>query len=201
MAAWAVGAVVASASGAAAQDALETRNTLTVSAHVTDYANLSPKQLATAETQATAAFRAAGLDLVWSLAPFAPPASPAPDSRSTHVRVVIVPREMAEKKCRAEGLAAGVMGVAISGATEARGRIAYIFYDRIERVALSLRTPVQRGLGHVLAHEIGHLLIGANSHADQGLMRPNWDPRESRPQTFTASQVQTITHRFTATAN
>ena len=27
-------------------------------------------------------------------------------------------------------------------------------------------------------------------------MRPNWNPRESRLQTFTVSQVQTIRHRF-----
>jgi hypothetical protein len=51
-----------------------------------------------------------------------------------------------------------------------------------------------------MAHEVGHLLIGGHSHSDEGLMRPNWNPRESRLQTFTTSQVQTIRHRFTTTS-
>jgi len=29
-------------------------------------------------------------------------------------------------------------------------------------------------LGNVIAHELGHLLLGANSHTPQGLMRAHW---------------------------
>jgi hypothetical protein len=31
-------------------------------------------------------------------------------------------------------------------------------------------------LGHAVAHEIGHLLLGANSHSSAGIMRPKWRP-------------------------
>ena len=31
-------------------------------------------------------------------------------------------------------------------------------------------------LGHAVAHEIGHLLLGANSHSSSGIMRPTWRP-------------------------
>jgi hypothetical protein len=31
-------------------------------------------------------------------------------------------------------------------------------------------------LGHAVAHEIGHLLLGANSHSSSGIMRPVWRP-------------------------
>jgi hypothetical protein len=31
-------------------------------------------------------------------------------------------------------------------------------------------------LGHAVAHEIGHLLLGANSHSSSGIMRPAWRP-------------------------
>lgn len=31
-------------------------------------------------------------------------------------------------------------------------------------------------LGHAVAHEIGHLLLGANSHSSAGIMRPVWRP-------------------------
>lgn len=35
-----------------------------------------------------------------------------------------------------------------------------------------------RALGRVLAHEIGHVLIGLPNHERQGLMRPNFSPEE-----------------------
>jgi hypothetical protein len=175
---------------------------LTVAVHVTDAAHLSPWDLATAQAHATDAYRAAGLDIVWSSAPWVPRPEPDAGAPSIEVRLAILPRDMADKKCRAARLAEGVMGTAVSGAEAANGRIAYVFYDRIAQVARSQNTPMVRGLGHIIAHEVGHLLLGENSHADQGLMRPNWNPRESGLQTFTASQVQSIRHRFTtASAN
>jgi hypothetical protein len=198
IAGWTIGAALMSASATSAQDV---PGLLEVTGHVTDYVNLPANELADAEAHATAAYRAAGIDLLWSSQPLGA-ADGATDtaSQSIDVRVVIVPKGMAEKKCRAEGLKAGVMGVAISTATEASGRIAYIFYDRIQHVAVSRHTPLVRGLGHVIAHEIGHLLIGRNSHSDEGLMRPNWNPRDNRVQTLTEGQVQQIWHRF-ATLN
>jgi hypothetical protein len=32
--------------------------------------------------------------------------------------------------------------------------------------------------GHAVAHEIGHLLLGANSHSLAGIMRPRWRPAD-----------------------
>ena len=78
--------------------------------------------------------------------------------------------------------------------------IAYVFADRIAQVALSQPTAMVRGLAYVMAHEVGHLLLGVNSHADAGLMRPSWNPRETWLQTFTARQVQIIRQRFTTTS-
>ena len=31
-------------------------------------------------------------------------------------------------------------------------------------------------LGHAVAHEVGHLLLGPNSHSTAGIMRPVWRP-------------------------
>ena len=196
MAAWTIGAALAAGSQASAEEAL------TVAVQMVNYAKMPPEDLAHAQAQATAAYRAAGFDVVWSSVSQRPDAgSEGTASRSIDVRVVILSRDMAEKKCRSEGLDDGVMGVAISAATEARSRIAYIFYDRIVRVALSQDTPVDRGLGHVLAHEIGHLLIGVNSHSGDGLMRADWIPSERHVQTFTSGQVRTIRRRFRAGVN
>jgi hypothetical protein len=200
-AAWTVGTMVAAASPAvSAEETLGSRSpaALTVTIHVADYASLPHMELDAAEAHATAAFRAAGIDIVWSSAPWKPEPRQSADPRSIDVRLVIVPRDMAEKKCRLENLGASVLGISISGASEARGRVAYVFYDRIARVARAHHAPVVRGLGHVMAHEVGHLLMGVDSHADDGLMRAGWDPRESRTQTFTTSQVQQIRRRSMA---
>ena len=197
MAAWTVGTALAGGSVASAQDVQAAGTALTIRVQVTDRAKLSPRELATAEAQVAAAYRMSGIEMVWSSTPWGP-VDDNTASEPVDVHVVIIPRDMVQKKCRAQGLSDSVMGVAISSATEARGRIAYIFYDRIERIAVSQKTPTARGLGHIMAHEVGHLLIGSNSHSDQGLMKPNWNPWESRAQTFTESEVQQIRRRFPA---
>ena len=35
-------------------------------------------------------------------------------------------------------------------------------------------------LGYVLTHEIGHLLLGSNSHSVSGIMSPHWNDEELR---------------------
>jgi hypothetical protein len=198
MAAWTVGTMLAGAPVLSAEEAPESPVGLTVVIHVTDNANLSPTDLAGAQAHATAAYRAAGFQIVWSSALWNPEEGQS-DPLSIDVRLVIVPRDMAEKKCREEKLGDKVLGTAISGASTARGRIAYVFYHRIARLAALQQTPFVLGLGHVMAHEIGHLLIGVSSHAGEGLMRADWIPRERRPQTFTRNQVQQIRRRFMGT--
>lgn len=199
MAAWTVGTMLAGVSVVSVEKALGSPAELTVTIHVTDNTNLSPTELAGAQAYATAAYRAAGFHIVWSSAPWKPEAGQSAGPSSVDVRLVIVPADMAEKKCREEKLDDSVLGVAISGASEARGRVVYVFYHRIERVAMTHHTPVARGLGHVMAHEVGHALMGVNSHSSEGLMRANWNPRQSRPQTFTRHQVQLIRRRSMAT--
>ena len=199
MTAWTVGTMLAGALVVSVEEALGSPAALTVTIHVTDNANLSPTELAGAQAYATAAYRAAGFHLVWSSALWKPEAGQSADPLSIDVRLVIVPADMAEKKCREEKLDDSVLGIAVSGASEARGRIAYVFYHRIERVAMAHHAPVMLGLGHVMAHEVGHVLMGVNSHAGEGLMRANWNPRQSRPQTFTRNQVQQIRRRFMGT--
>jgi len=190
--------MVAGVSLVPAETALGSPAALTVIIHVTDNAKLSLPELAGAQAHATAAYRAAGFDIVWSSAPWKPQVGPRADLQSIDVRLVIIAPDMGEKTRREEHLGDSVLGIAISGASEARGRVAYVFYDRIVHVAMAHQAPVARGLGHVMAHEVGHVLMGVNGHAGEGLMRANWNPRQDRPQTFTRNQVRQIRRRFMA---
>lgn len=45
-------------------------------------------------------------------------------------------------------------------------------------------------LGCVMAHEIGHLLLGPNSHSGSGIMQPNWERKQVR-QAMTGSLLFT----------
>lgn len=49
--------------------------------------------------------------------------------------------------------------------------------DRQARTGVPLRSLV----GRVAAHEIGHLLLGRNSHSPTGLMRAGWNVKEVHP--------------------
>jgi hypothetical protein len=77
-----------------------------------------------------------------------------------------------------------------------------IFYDRLGP-ALSLLQHPQYLLGHVLAHEIGHKLIGTDSHAADGLMKAHWSAAEVRrmqaaPMRFTPQHAEMMRENLIA---
>jgi hypothetical protein len=53
-----------------------------------------------------------------------------------------------------------------------------VFYSRIERVSrdrtIGLGASVADVLAHVIAHEIGHLLLNWKTHSAEGIMRTEW---------------------------
>jgi hypothetical protein len=61
-------------------------------------------------------------------------------------------------------------------------------------------------LGHVISHEIGHLLLGTNSHSPSGIMRAQWDREQlslavAGLLTFTKSQSRRMTDRLPKNAS
>ena len=54
------------------------------------------------------------------------------------------------------------------------GTLSTVFADRITAVAARLQIDRATLLGRTLAHEVGHLLLGTNVHATDGLMRGDW---------------------------
>jgi hypothetical protein len=51
-----------------------------------------------------------------------------------------------------------------------------LFYDRVLSAASPAVAPYL--LGHVLAHEIVHILQGVDVHSASGMMKPRWDKRD-----------------------
>lgn len=55
-----------------------------------------------------------------------------------------------------------------------RGWLATVFSDRIAHAASRVRMSPGMLLGRVIAHEVGHLLLGRGYHGDAGVMRAEW---------------------------
>jgi len=88
------------------------------------------------------------------------------------------------------------LGLAVRGANFS-GRLAYVFYDRVQPLARKHQMRDSSLLGVVIAHEIGHLLLPYGSHSSNGLMRGEWDTRQlslagARLLRFTAQQAKLI---------
>ncbi len=114
MAGWTVGAMVAGGVAVSAQEVARDPAFLDGDRPRDRLCAPSPLELANAQAQATDAYRAAGLDIVWLSASWVPGLGANAGSPSIDVRLVILPRDMAEKKCHSEGLSANVLGVATS---------------------------------------------------------------------------------------
>ena len=54
-------------------------------------------------------------------------------------------------------------------------RIANIFWNRVEEQTRRLNVHAPRILAHAVAHELGHLLLGSNSHSPTGIMTAHWE--------------------------
>jgi len=114
-------------------------------------------------------FRSAGVDIVW-IDPDAAP--PKPSAVSRIVSVVVLPRAAG---AAADG-DAEPMGVTIL--TRGRPMSAYVFFDRVVRNADALAVAVPLVMAGVIAHELTHLVVGADAHAPAGLMRAQWGRTE-----------------------
>lgn len=132
--------------------------------------------LKTAEQRASMIFAQAGVDIAWVNCLHG-----AGDPESACMKTLglgdLVLRITSHLSHATADTAFGVAWLGDNGT----GRYADIFWSRVED--LRARTNVETGLvlGSVMAHETGHLLLGANSHSVAGLMQAHWrNPELSR---------------------
>jgi hypothetical protein len=89
----------------------------------------------------------------------------------THLALRVVPQD--------ERSTNEVFGAAFLS-DEGTGCYSDVFYDRIIRLHAQWNVDLADILGNVMAHELGHLLLGSNSHAGTGIMRARWQGEELR---------------------
>jgi hypothetical protein len=99
------------------------------------------------------------------------------------------------------GLPADAYGVTYVVEGTNHGWLATVFSDRIERAATRGGVDAGTLLGRVMAHEVGHLLLGVDYHGASGLMRAEWPDGQlgttSDQWRFSASEADSM-HRALA---
>jgi hypothetical protein len=140
-----------------------------------DDAHVSPGTLAQAHVRASAIFAQAGIEVDFLLCPpadpadFQPPHSPCSNlAWPSHLSVRIIPR--------GRSVGADIFGQAMVD-DSGGGIYAKVYYQNLVSSPNHPGIPDGEMLGYVIAHELGHLLLGSNSHSHTGLMQATWNPR------------------------
>jgi hypothetical protein len=158
---------------------------------VNDSAGVNPSVLRRAEREAAELFDAAGIEIRWV-------------SCGEHeCRHILGPKEfvlhiVSGGQTRSDL----VFGEAFLGA-DGRGQYSDVFFDRLKQARGEVDLALL--LGAVSAHELGHLLLGANSHSAIGIMEPRWGSQGLRNVgmgrlSFTPEQARSMRNRISAGA-
>ncbi|MCI0356060.1 MAG: hypothetical protein L0099_13640, partial [Acidobacteria bacterium] len=162
---------------AARQQGSEENLRITVRVH--DYVQVENELMAGAQKEAARILANAGIETEWLSCAVVQPeagghaACERPFGRN-ELLMRIVPEAMAAKLPFRDI----TLGFAFLPEEGGRGFLGGVFYHKVERMARETGTDGYQILAHVLAHEIGHLLLRTVKHGHTGLMRANWGPND-----------------------
>ena len=146
------------------QEPLEQQTRVMVLVH--NYAHLPKQILSDAKDRASLIFHKAGVEVEWADCPLKDedpslyPECPATvDASQLFLR--ILPKTAGKMQDGGQAFVAA--------------RIANIFWNRVEEQAQRLNVSAARVMAHTVAHELGHLLLGSNSHSSVEIMTARWD--------------------------
>jgi len=142
---------------------------------VDNYTQASSATIAGAEREAARILSEAGLQTVWVDCPVGHSLSAAQDPcqeplEPADLVLRILPNATHNK------FQDTVFGFAVHPV------LASVYYDYPARLARSdnAKSELHVVLGCVIAHELGHLLLGSNSHSGSGIMQSRWERKQIR---------------------
>jgi hypothetical protein len=145
-------------------------------------ARTSAAAIARMEQVVASSFLRIGVPVIWEHGEV-----PLDDSRGMRVHLRLLSRANAERKIAKERI-----GDAVLGQTNRQGRRVYIFFGRIVDESFKYSRDYTLILGLVVAHELGHVVLPAGSHADSGVMKGRARLRGRIPREFTAEEGEAI---------
>jgi hypothetical protein len=145
-----------------------------VTASIHNDAGISPGVLLQAESDASRVFRQSAIEVHWLNCPLlaAGPENPSQCEAAdfpNHLQLRIVKQSL--------NLNEFALGISFLSA-DGTGCYADLFYDRAKHLHETTNASLPTLLGHAIAHELGHLLLGTNSHSPTGIMRARWRPAD-----------------------
>ena len=171
---------VAASLHAAQQAALEAQSNeeKQITIRLRNYARMDSGVLLKAESIADKILQATGANTVWVLCFDGSSWSRDAACTSLPSPMDLTVNVLSFPASHASHLKGDAFGFATEEGEQGFGCDAWIFYSPIRSFAVERELSLAQLLGHVLAHELGHMLLGANSHSGVGLMRALWSGRE-----------------------
>lgn len=140
---------------------------------IRNYADIENERLTDAQLEAERILSQAGVGIMWRNVPVR--SADTDDEQyepAVHRKPVLTINLLSSSMEARVRRPAGVFGFAA-------GSTGYIFCKRLERVErIGVVFSGSKLLGAILAHEIGHLLLGPGAHAQSGVMKPLWQVRD-----------------------
>jgi hypothetical protein len=135
---------------------------------VYNYAPISAQTLAEAKQLAAHIFQDAGVQVVWvdNILLQTPSSGVSLEQIDLIIRVLPQPRATLASRT--------ALGEALPCHQTQQGCMASVFYNRVRNWVEVGEVSLEEVLAHAIAHELGHLLLGSNSHSARGLMRDTW---------------------------
>ncbi len=137
---------------------------------VDDRASAAPAVLDQTGKEVVRIYRHAGMRVVWRTKTHAPNSPASPEDKSAFTVHLMVRAGLLPKSNDSSQF---LMGAAPGGAIECGG-VAFLFFDQAIEFSRVHQAAAALVMGTVVAHEIGHLLLGKRGHTSEGLMRASW---------------------------
>jgi hypothetical protein len=160
-----------------------------ITVRVQNNSNMKVQTINKAEQTVARIFRGANQELAWinCVANQAQCKRPL-ESNELVIQLTSTTRE------RGLGVAASAFGVAFVPGDGSPARYALVFCDLLQTtVSNNPKVDLATALGHIMAHELGHLMLGSNSHSRTGIMQRDWygpQLREAEQGTLRFDRVQ-----------
>jgi len=169
---WLVVVLVLASPAAWSKEIAVTEMQVTISVH--NDAGISASTLRGAEMEASRVFRQSGIEVKWLNCPLPADGPEDPAECRTAEFPAYLQLRIARRSRNLSDITFGISYLSADGS----GCYANLFYEQIEEMHKRSRVNLGSFLGDVAAHEIGHLLLGTNSHAANGIMRARWESEE-----------------------
>ncbi len=145
---------------------------IVITVHAYNYARIPAWRLARTQRRVADYFLGAGIQLQWADHPLTSTNEPDPTGPAWNPGDLVL-KIVANYPKKDEGFRDSVFGFAA-------GIQVIIINERTEEIAGVTEVTYPEILAIVISHELGHVLLGPDSHSDTGIMRPRFQADDFR---------------------